>query len=398
MVYYFIHLKKISTMNIINKKIRGFGAEIPHKSLKICFGASVLGIFLTLTGISQATVSVWQYQVLFNEFAGQPGGFEDQGVGAFVYNKKGVTSAPNTRNYDFVAPAGQSASGKTIYGIGQDSVTDLSVTSQIIDGSNGHWTNILADKTVEGLRASAFVSTGKSTPGDYAVVAYTFSFNTDLGITAKDLAVRLSNVNGIGEIYEWSFVTLGSVEDAPFTVGDISNYKNTDYTNVGSGVFYNADGTPSGAAATNQPLQDGKSMSQYLAGQPGASPGGGVVAPGWFANDDFHVNFQDGPEANFTNPTPGSPDSSKPDTLSVRGVEELGLDELANVSSFTVWLGYNDVGFDSNLDGFTSTGSTQRGMISFVNIGVTEPGGVPEPSTSVLLGLLSLGVLTRRRR
>ena len=369
--------------------------------LRPSLGLGIFAALLSLQGNVQASVSVWQYQMNFNEFAGQPGGFEDQGAGAYVYNKKGATSAPNSRSYDFLQPMGQTALGTTKYGIGQDQVTDLTVTSRIFDGSHGNWTNIVADKTVEGLRSSAFITSGKSKPGDYALVAYEFTFSADLGITAKDMAVRLSNVNGIGEIYEWSFVTLGTMDDAAnnyFDPAMVANYKNTDYTNVGSGVFYNADGTPSGAAASGLPLSDGKSMSQYLAGQNAQTPSGGIVAPGWFANDDFHVNFQDGPETAFTNPTAGAPALSKQDTLSVHGVGDLGLDELASVTSFTVWLGYNDVGFDSNGDGFTSTGSTQRGMISFVDIGASEPPPVPEPTTNVLVGLLGLAMLSRRRR
>lgn len=385
-------------MNIKHFDFLNFENNERHPRPRTLIGGSLALLLLVFTSTSQAAVAVWQYEVLFQEFAGQPGGFEDNGVGAYVYNKKGATSAPSTRTYDFVTPTGTTSTGKTIYGIGQDQVNDLTVTSRIYDGTNGRWTNIVADKTAEGLRSSAFVSGGKSKPGDYAVVAYEFSFHSELGITAKDFAVRLSNVNGIGEIYEWSFVTLGSVADAPFDIANVANYKNTDYTNVSSGVYYKPDGTPSGAAATNNPLSDGKSISQFLAGQAGATPAGGAVQPGWFANDDFHVNFHDGPEAGFSNPGAGSPDPTRPDTLSVRGMEELGLDELANVTNFTVWLGYNDVGFDSDGNGFSSTGSTQRGMISFVNIGVSEPTPVPEPSVTMAWAMASFAWLWRRRR
>ncbi len=82
----------------------------------------------------------------------------------------------------------------------------------------------------------------------------------------------------------------------------------------------------------------------------------------------------------------------------MRGVEELGLDPDAPVTDFTVWLGYMDVGFDSNGDGFSSTSATQRAMISFINIGATDFTPVPEPSVTLLGGLLGLGLIARRRR
>ena len=375
-------------------------SSTPLKATRwVKFASQLTGMGLLMSGTSHGAVAVWQYEVLFNEFAGQPGGFEApaQAGGTVVYNSRNSgTTAANTRSYDFLKPSGTSAGGNSIYGVGQDGNNDLTVTSRIIDNSNGHWTNLIADKTSEGLRSSAFVANGKSKAGDYGVIAYEFSFSPELGITAKDLAVRLSNVNGIGEIYEWSFVTLGTAADAPFNAADIANYRNTTYTNVSSGVYYNADGTPSGAAATGNALANGKSISQFLAGQPGQSPAGGLVDVGWYANDDFHVNFTDGPEATFTNPTAGSPD--KPDTLSITGAD-LGLvDEFQIITDFTVWLGYIDVGFDSNGDGFTSTGSTQRGMISSVTIGASEPPPVPEPSTSIFAALVGMSWVLRRKR
>ena len=356
------------------------------------------GLLAMSTSTARAGVAIWQHQVLFNEFEGQAGGFEDEGIGVHVYNKTGPTAGPSTRGYDFLSQQGSNANGRAIYGVGKDGATDLQVTSRVIDGTNGRWTNLSADKREDDLRGNAILASGKSKPGDYGIIAYTFSFSADLGVTAKDLAIRLTNVNGYGEIYQWSFVTLGDVDSAPFGVGDFANFKNTDYTNVGSGTFYNADGTPSGAAGTGQKLAEGKSISQFLAGQESQTPAGGQVGPGWYANDDFHVDFEDGPEAAYTNPTAGFSDPTRPDTLTVRGVEELGLDPDAPVTEFTVWLGYMDVGFDSNGDGFSSTGATQRSMISFINIGATDFTPVPEPSVTMLSSLLGLGLLARRRR
>lgn len=362
------------------------------------WGALYLAIGQIFCVTSHALVSVWQQEVLFNEFTGLKGGFEvpSQNGAAVVYNSRNAgTTAANTRSYDIFKPGGSTAAGSTIYASGQDGTSDLTVTSRILDNTNGHWTNAIADKTAEGLRASAFVTQGKSKPGDSAVVAYEFSFNSDLGITASEFSVRLSNVNGIGEIYEWAFVTTGTFDGAPFTASDIFNYKNTTYSDVSSGKFFNAEGIKTGALGTDNLLANGKSMSQFLSGQAGTQTSGGLVQPGWFANDDYHVDFTDGPETTFTNPAAGSPVFH--DTLSISG-EDLGLSDLDAVTSFTVWLGYTDVGFDTNGDGFSSTGSTQRGMISSVRVGTGELPPVPEPGTGLFAVLTGLAWMVRRRR
>jgi hypothetical protein len=391
-------LKEISQMSITISKIFSLA------KLGIRARRATLPLFLTfgLLGTStlgHASTAIWQYQVLFDEFEGNTGGFENEGTGRFLYNNAGTsTSGPNTRSYDFLQQTGATQNGKAIYGSGQDGATDLTVTSQIIDGSAGRWTSLTADKSDNSLRANAIIASGKSKPGDYGVIAYTFTFSAELGITAKDLGVRLTSVNGFGEIYEWSFVTLGGVDDAPFNLGDLATYKNTDYTKVSSGTYYNADGTPSGAAGTGGKLAEGKSISQFLAGQEAQNPSGGAVGPGWFANDDFHVDFKDGPETSFTNPTAGLPDPSKPDTLTVRGFEDLGLDPDSPVTTLTVWMGYMDVGFDSNGDGFSSTNATQRSMISYLNIGASDFTPLPEPSVTLLGGLMAAGLLVRRKR
>ena len=382
-------------MKTKNTKLPPLLLSCRGKLLSLSLGGAIL---LSCAGFSQASVAIWQYQVLFNEFEGQAGGFEDEGIGVHVYNKVGPTAGPSTRTYDFLTQNGSTPNGRPVYGLGHDGAGDLQITSQVIDGTHGHWTTLNADKREDDLRGNAILASGKSKPGDYGVIAYTFSFSADLGITAKDLGIRLTNVNSYGEIYQWSFVTLGDAASAPFDVNELANFKNTDYTNVGSGTFYNANGTPSGAAGTGKKLAEGKSISQFLAGQESKTPSGGQVQPGWYANDDFHVDFNDGPEASYTNPTAGFPDPSKPDTLTVRGVEDLGLDPDAPVTDFTVWLGYMDVGFDSNGDGFSSTGATQRAMISFINIGATDFSPVPEPSTAMFAGLLSVAWLARRRR
>ena len=394
---YFVYLKIFAVMNI---KISNYQpARIVSQVLWLTKKGTVyLGLGQILCGTSHALVAVWQQDVLFNEYTALKGGFEAsaQAGAAVVYNSRNAsTTAANSRSYDIFKPSGTSAAGNTIYTNGQDGTSDVTVTSRILDNTNGRWTNVIADKTAEGMRASAFVTQGKSKPGDSAVVAYEFSFNADLGITASDFAVRLSNVNGIGEMYEWCMVTTGTFDGAPFKASDIFNYRNTTYSDLSSGRFLKMDGTLSGNLGSNNLLSNGRSISQFLSGKTGAQTSGGPVQPGWFANDDYHVDFTDGPETSFTNPAAGSPVFH--DTLSISGAD-LGMKDLDPVTTFTVWLGYTDVGFDTNGDGFTSTGSTQRGMISSVRVGVSELVGVPEVSPGLLALVTGLTWTMRRRR
>lgn len=364
-------------------------------SHSILFSLMTVGLSIP----ASASVTLWQQTIGFKEFEGTPGGWEVDGVANYVYNKQGVNPGPTSRSYDFLMPVGVDAvSGKTIYGPGQDGVNDLNVRSRVIDGSLGRFSSITADKRDDDLRGNAYAQSGMLKPGDHAVVVYELGFSNDLGLSAKDFSVRLTNVNSYGELYQWSMVTLGDYDSAPFDPNQIGQYRNTNYSNLAGSTFFNADGTLTGNAGTGQPLQPGTSMSQFLAGLPSSAPSGGVVAPGWFVNDDFNVKFTDGAEAPFVNPTAGFPDNSKPDTLSVGAVNELGMDPEGGFTDVTIWMGFSDVGFDTNGDGFTSTGASMRGMISFIDIGATRFDPLPEPGTASLAALVGMVMFLRRRR
>jgi hypothetical protein len=72
----------------------------------------------------------------------------------------------------------------------------------------------------------------------------------------------------------------------------------------------------------------------------------------------------------------------------------LGLADHENVRCFTVWFGYNDVGFDTNGDGFTATNSNQEASLRQIQLGAT----IPEPGTAAMLvGILLPAILWRRR-
>jgi hypothetical protein len=369
---------------------------------------------------SMAAVStVWNYQLKFdsaNGFGSVPAPADLEGrSGATKLNGTGTWGGQSTRHYDVVSKTGSTYAG------GPDGTQDLTITTRVMSNTSASSTNTWGrmNATIDsnnGLGVNAMMQSGKSRPNDWGFVAYTVTFSPDLKLTANDLSMRLSNVNGDGEIYEWAMVTLGTADQAPFASLDtsgnlitrIGDYKNTDYSDFTNSSYYNTDGSiKAGGIATGNALPTNKTMTQFLAGQPAGSgeylnPDGSlknrgthIVGDGWVALDNFMTRVSDSPPSNSNTAPPINPrnyPSNYDDEVDITGAL-LGMDPLETVNSFTIWLGYNDVG-TAGTNGFTRTDSDMFSYVSGIQIG----GSVPEPSAVGLSLLAGWALCFRRRR
>ena len=349
-----------------------------------------LAVLTIVTGPLSAATSVWNANLNFGEFAGMPGGFEH---GAAVLTAGGGSVQ---RPYDVLRPVGiEPGSGMAVFGTGQDGLADLTIRSSVLDGSQGRWASLRAAKSLSGgYTAGATIDQGTSRPGDYGLVALEFQFATGLTVTADQFALRLQSANGTSEAYEWTMVTLGTADEAPFSLGLLGSYAPADYTDLGSSSYYNATGGLTGQAGTGQRLATGRSVSQFLTGAAAAPVSGGMVQPGWYAVDDFNAWLFDGPESDWDNPYA---EAGTLDGNPVITGAALGLAPGTRITAFTVWVGVHDVGLDSNGDGFTSTDGNPFVTVAQLSIG-SSAAAVPEPSGFGLLAGLAAFRLMRRKR
>jgi hypothetical protein len=350
---------------------------------------AALSLLSCAPAVSGSTV-VWSESLNFLEFAGQPGGFAS---GAGTIQMGAGMSAPQA--YDVLRPTGTHASGLPVYGKGQDGITDMTVRARVWDGAGGRWDSVRAGQTaVGGYLGGATMVQGTSRPGDWGLVALEFQLAPGLGVTAEQFALRLISANGTTEAYEWTMVTAGGMDDAPFSLSLMGSYQPTDYTDTGSGTYYNSMGGVTGLPGTGDRLATGRSMSQFLTGAAAAPVSGGLVQPGWFAVDDFNAWILDGPEADLDNPY------AEDGTLDVNPLisgARLGLQPGAGVTTFTIWIGINDVGLDSDGDGFSHTDGNPSVRLAGLSLGASVVQGIPEPGSCALLGAAAL-LAGRRRR
>ncbi len=392
----------------------------PNSTLILPTLSLVLGLatfLLPISRVKAAATTGWSYQIKFDNLAGLestpiPRDVEGR-AGTAIVGGTGTWTGTNTKSYDVLQNG-----GGNFYYPGSDGTTDFTITSHVLSNSN-QWSRLNA--TVDsnnGLGVNATMQSGKSHSGDWGVIAYTVCFSAGLELRAGDLSIRLSNVNGDGEIYEWGMVTLGDASEAPFASLDasghlqtnIANYKANTYSNLSNSAFYNADGSIKvGGTATGNQLPLGKTMTQFLAGQPSGSgdylnPDGSlnnrgthIVDAGWVALDNYTTKIFDAAPNNSASTPPVNPknySSNYDDEVDVTG-EQLGIGIGEGVSCFTVWLGYNDVGTDA-ADGFTRTNADMFGYLSNVKLG-NSLAVLPEPSTLGLVGLAAAALLRRRR-
>jgi hypothetical protein len=343
------------------------------------------------TGRGFGATTVWNANLNLNEFAGMPGGFES---GFSLLQASG--GGPASRAYDVLRQTGTDAgSGMALFGAGQDGTVDLTIRTQVFDGSGGRWAGLRAAKTPGGFTAGATIAQGASRPGDWGLVALEFQFAPGLAVTADQFALRLLSANGTSEAYEWTMVTLGGAGDAPFSMSLLGSYDPSDYSDLGSSTYYNAAGGISGQPGTGQRLGTGRSISQYLSGGSAAPVSGGLVQRGWYAVDDFNAWLFDGPEGDWDNPY--AEDGTLDVNPFINGAA-LGLVPGERVSSFTVWIGVHDVGLDSNGDSFSSTDGNPFVTVADLRLGASSLLLVPEPACAGLLaGAFLIGAGRRKR-
>ncbi len=345
-----------------------------------CLALLGLGAWLAVLNSAQAATSAWSVDLTFDAFADQPGGFAADALAPVTLRNQANPGSVVT-SYDVVRATGNSpVSGQPIYDLGQDGVGDLTIRTTLIDGSEGRWASLVAEKRRGNLRLKGLVDIGTSKSGDYGIVAYEVSFAGNLGLTADQLAIRLASVNGSSQMYEWAFITNGTINDAPFTTGQIGNYNARIYNAVAP--------TPSG---NGDALDTGRSISQYLAGAPASpQPSGGLVANGWWAIDDFNTGIPNGAEGFGVYGGDGRLDDNQIVTGASLGLTGQPL------TSFTVWLGLHDVAFDTDGDGFTLTDATPQASFVGMTFGSSLL-TVPEPAGIALLVAAS-GLWFRRKR
>lgn len=330
--------------------------------------ALVMGCGVMVPAAVGATL--WQLPVRFTEFRGQPGGFEANGTTRVVL-EDGSGDGETTRAYDIFRPG--AAPGEVVRG--QDGVTDVSMRSMVRDGSDGRWATAQLERDRAQMRAHVVTTASTSRSGDSAVMAFELTFDSGLGVTADHLAVNLSGVSGRGDLYEWAFVTVGGIEDAPFDPAAVDTYTARDYSVVPDGVV------PGTGSATL--LANGRPMSAFLAGQSRTTAVDGMVEPGWWAADGFNVAVTSGREAG-RNPAPAANALNR--SYTVTGAA-LGLAASELVEKVTVWFGFNDVAFDTNGDGFTRTAGDHTARLVSLTLGASAPTIIPEPDLATLISL-----------
>jgi hypothetical protein len=355
------------------------------------FRLSLIASALCAFPTSAFAALVWNAEIRFDDFAGLPGGFES---GPAVFRSP-TNPSPSERSYDILRATGvDPATGATLYANGQDGTPDLHIAAQVYDWSGGRWTDVSAGRTGDELRAGITVMPGTSRTDDRGLVVMEIRLASGITISPDQLIASLTSANGTSEAYEWTMITTGLASEAPFTPSQIGTYRATDYHDMASSAYYSASGVPTGLAGTGLRLDRGRSMSQFLSGRGGGSPSGGLVAPGWYAIDDFNATFLDGPEDIVTNPFPG--DGFFDDNVELTG-PMLGLGPTDEVSALTFWFGYNDIAFDSNGNGFTTTDTNIYELLGSLSLGYQSATAVPEPA-SALAAIALMGFGLRRSR
>lgn len=319
-----------------------------------------------------SAAQAWSTRIEFNE-AGMPG------FPTSTTTLVDATTPTWTQNFDVLTKGAAICNGPSsfIYSEnGGDNINDMNVTITRVTSAGNSWTQAEGDYATTSTgswRSDYSINDQQSRPNDFAYIKVELSFLGDVptSICPSLLNLRHTSTNGSSEAYEWTIVSIND-NLTPAEEALISSYKNINYSDVSGSSYFDSTGTVVNAgAATNTPLPNGVSISEFITGLTDPGTQGGLLRPGLWTIDDFNTTVLDGPEAVTVNPAGGN--GATDDNQTINGVTDLGLSIGTPINKITYYLGLTDIAFDTDNDGDTRTNSLPAATWSWVELGFPTP-------------------------
>ena len=261
---------------------------------------------------------------------------------------------------DVVMPDGTTClvSGLDNYVEGMDGVDDimLSITMVNNQDTDSQWgedhvafecgnSRFNHEFTISGDNAA-------SSPNDYSYAVFEFTWLNGLCVDIDNTGFRSGSTNGSSEMYETGMFFVNNA--LPLT--NLTNYTNNIYSGCG-GVTQS-------------------SLGNFLLGNPMVSEGN--IAPGVVTDDALNTTVLCPPAAEGagTNPDAGTGPSNGANAC---GAADWGMTAGTPVTSFTAILGLQDVAYDTDGNGFSSSNSGPLSRLNEIKIGKACACGFPEP-------------------
>jgi len=255
-----------------------------------------------------------------------------------------------TFDVDVVMPDGTTcpSTGLDNYVEGMDGIDDISINITVMSNqdTDSNWSEDHLDFDCANDRFNHDFSingnNSASSPNDYSFAVIEFTWLNGLCVDIDNFGFDSSSTNGSSEMYEHAlFYVNGALPTA-----NLTTYTNDDYNGC------------NGATQTT--------MGNFLLGTPMVSEGN--IAPGIWTDDGLNttVACPPTPEAASTNPDAGTGGNNGVDPC---GATDWDLPSGTAVTSFTTILGLQDVAYDTDGNGFTSSNTLPIARLNEIKIG-----------------------------
>lgn len=305
----------------------------------------ILPLIILFLGCFTVVNAQWQTTIGFDEADWCPA---SGGGGTIIDADAGQTTI--TFDVDVVMPDGTTcpSTGLDNYMEGMDGIDDISVSITIMSNqdTDSNWSEdhldfdcvndrFDHDLTINGNNAG-------SSPNDYSFAIIEFTWLNGLCVDIDNMGFDSGSTNGSSEMYEHGLFFVNGA----LPLGSLGTYTNDDYN---------------GCGGTTQ-----TTIGNFLLGTPMVSEGN--IAPGVWTDDGLNTGVTCPPtaESSGTNPDAGTGGNNGVDPC---GATDWNLPPGTLVTSFTTVLGLQDVAYDTDGNGFTSSNTGPIARLNEIKIG-----------------------------